>query len=59
MAVAAVAIITGRVVVVIMAVGVVAAVAVAPGKGSGKNLKKSSPWRKGGFLLGFLTREGA
>ena len=46
MAVAAVVIITGGVVmvvmVIIMAVGMATAVIIAPGKGSGKNLKKSS-----------------
>ena len=50
--------------VIIMAVAVAgvavakAAIIVAPGKGSGKNLKKSSPWKKGGFFLGFLIRKG-
>ena len=41
MAVAAVAIITGGVITVVMTV-VVAAVVIAPGKGSGKNPEKSS-----------------
>ena len=46
-------IITGRVVAVIMAV-VVAAVVITPGKGSGKNPKKSSLRRGGGFPSRFL-----
>ena len=58
MAVTAVVIITVGVMAVVMAVGVAAAVVVAPGKGSGKNPEKSSLWRKGGFPLGFLIREG-
>ena len=57
MVVVAVEIITGGVVAVVVAV-VVAAVVMAPGKGSGKNPEKSSPRRKGGFPLGFLTRKG-
>ena len=45
-------------VVVIMAVAVVRAVVVmAPGKGSGKNLKKSSPRRKREFPSGFLMQK--
>ena len=51
MAVVAVIIITGGVVAVVMAV-VAAAVVMAPGKGSGKNFKKSSLWKKGGILSG-------
>ena len=58
MAVVAVVVITGEVMAVVMAVGITAAVVMAPGKSSGKNLKKSSPRRKGGFPLGLLTREG-
>ena len=50
-AVITVVIITGRAVVVVIAVGVAAAVVMAPGKGSGKNLKKSSPQKKGGIPL--------
>ena len=42
MAVAVVVIITGRVMAVIMAVGVAAAVVITPGKGFKKNPKKSS-----------------
>ena len=38
---------------VVMAV-VAVAVVMAPGKGSGENPKKSSPWRKKGVPLGFL-----
>ena len=57
MAIIAVVIITGGVVVVIMAV-IAAAVVMAPGKGSGKNLKKSSPRRKGGLPSGLLMRKG-
>ena len=56
MAVAAVVIITGGVITVVMAVGV--AVVIIPGKGSGKNPENSSPRRKGGFPLGLLTRKG-
>ena len=59
MAVAAVVIIMGGVVAVVMAVGVAAAVVITPGKGSGENLKKSSPRRKEGFPLGFSMRKGA
>ena len=44
--------------VIIMAVARVAVVkaagVMAPGKGSGKNPEKSSPWRKGRFPSGFL-----
>ena len=58
MAVVAVVIITGGVMAVIMAVGVAAAVVMAPGKGSGKNPKKSSPRREGGFLSGFPMQKG-
>ena len=58
MAVAAVVIITGGVMAVIMAISVAAAVVMAPGKSSGKNPKKSSPRKKGGFLLGLLTQKG-
>ena len=57
MAVVAVVIITGGVMAVVMAV-VVVMVVMAPGKGSGKNPKKSSPRKKGGFPSGFLTRKG-
>ena len=52
-------IVTGGAVVVIIAVGVAAAVVMAPGKGSGKNPKKSSPRREGGFPLGLLMRKRA
>ena len=45
--------------VVVMAVGVAAAVVMAPGKGSGKNLKKSSPRKKGELPSGLLIRKGA
>ena len=58
MAVVAVVIIIGGVMAVVMAV-VITAVVMAPGKGSGKNPKKSSLRRKGGLPLGFLMREGA
>ena len=57
--VAAVIIITVGVMAVIMAVGITAAVIMAPGKGSGKNPEKSSPRRKGGLPLRLLTRKGA
>ena len=50
----AVVIITGGVIAVTVAVGVAAVVAMAPGKGSGKNPKKSSPRKKGGLPLGLL-----
>ena len=40
--------------VVIVAVGITAAMVMAPGKGSGKNPEKSSPRKKGEFLSGFL-----
>ena len=59
MAVAAMVIIIKGVMVVIMAVGVAAAVVIAPGKGSEKNPEKSSPRRKRGFPLGLLTRKRA
>ena len=55
---AAVIIITGGVMAVIIAVGMAAAVVMAPRKGSGKNPEKSSPRRKGGFPLGFLMQKG-
>ena len=58
MAMVAVIIITGGAIMVVMAV-VAAAVVMAPGKGSGKNPEKSSPRRKRGFPLGFLTQKGA
>ena len=58
MAVIAVVIITRGVMAVVMVVGVAAAVVMASGKGSGKNLKKFSPRRKRGFFSGFLIREG-
>ena len=46
--------------VVVMAVAVAeAAVVMAPGKGSEKNLKKSSPQRKRGFLSGLPMQKGA
>ena len=56
---AVVVIITVGVIAVVMAVGMAAAVIMTPGKGSGKNPKKSSPRRKRGFPSGLLTREGA
>ena len=59
MAVAAVVIITGGVVAVVMAVNVVTAVVIAPGKGSGKNPEKSSLRRKEGLPSGLLTQKGA
>ena len=45
-------------VVIVMAVIMAAAVVIAPGKGSGKNPKKSSPRKKGRFTLGFLMQNG-
>ena len=57
MAIMAVVIIIGGVVAVVMAV-MAAAVVMAPGKNSGKNPKKSSPWRKGGILLGLSMQKG-
>ena len=42
---------------VAVAVGVAAAVIMAPGKSSGKNPKKSSLRRKGGLPLKLLTQE--
>ena len=59
MAVAAVAIITVRVIAVAIAVGMAAAVVMAPGKSSGKNPKKSSLRRKRGFPLRLSTQKGA
>ena len=56
--VAAVIIITGGVITVIMVVSIATAVIMAPGKGSGENLKKSSPRRKGGFPSGLLIQKG-
>ena len=53
MAVVAVIIITGGVITVVMAV-VMAIVVITPGKGSGKNLEKSSPWKKREIPLGLL-----
>ena len=58
MAVVVVVIITGGVVAMVMAVGVMAAVVITLGKGSGKNPEKFSLRRKGGFPLGFLMRKG-
>ena len=58
MAVAAVVIIIKGVMTVIMAVGMAVTVVMAPGKGSGKNPKKSSPWKKGGFPLRLLIQKG-
>ena len=57
MAVMAVVIITRGVMAVAVAM-VAAAMAVAPGKGSGENLKKSSPQRERGIPSGFPTQEG-
>ena len=56
--VAVVVIIMGGVMAVIMVVGVVAAVVMTPGKGFGKNPKKSSPRKKGEFPLGLLMQKG-
>ena len=58
MAVAAVIIITVGVITTVMAVIITAVMVMAPGKGSEKNLKKSSPQRKRGLPLGFLMRKG-
>ena len=58
-AVAVMVIIMGGVMAVIITVVMAAAVVMAPGKGSGKNPKKSSPQKEGGLLLGFLMQEGA
>ena len=52
-------IITGGVMVVVIAVGIMAAVVMALRKGSGKNPEKSSPRKKGGFPLRLLTQKGA
>ena len=57
MAVVAVVIITGGVIVMAMAM-VAAVMAMAPGKSSGKNPEKSPPQKKGGFPLGLLTQKG-
>ena len=57
--VAAVIIITVGVIAVVMAVIMAAAVVITPGKGSGKNLKKSSPRRKREFPSGLLIQKGA
>ena len=46
------------VVAVVMAVVIAAAAVIAPGKGSGKNPKKSSPWKKGKLPLGLLMQNG-
>ena len=54
MAVAAVVIITVGVIAVAMAVGMVVAVIMAPGKDFGKNLEKFSLRRKKGFPSGLL-----
>ena len=59
MAVAAVVIITKGAVAVIMAVGVTAVVVITLRKDSGKNLKKSSLWKKGGLPSGLLMQKGA
>ena len=59
MMVAAGVIITGGVMVMVMAVGMAVAVVMALRKGSGKNPKKSFLRRKGGFPSGFLMRKGA
>ena len=58
MAMVMVVIITGGVIAVVMVI-VVAVMVMAPGKNSGKNLKKSSPRKKKGIPLGLLTRKGA
>ena len=47
------------VVTVVVAVIMAAAVVMAPGKGSEKNPKKSSPRRKEKLPLGLLMRDGA
>ena len=39
---------------VVVVMVVMVAVVMAPGKNFKKNPKKSSPWKKGGFPLGFL-----
>ena len=57
MAVIIMVIITGGVIAVAMAV-VATVVAVAPGKGSKKNPKKSSPWKKRGIPSGLPTQKG-
>ena len=57
MAGAVIVIIVG--VAVAVAVVIAAAVIMAPGKGSGENLKKSSPRRKERFSSGFPVRNGA
>ena len=57
MAVAAVVIVIR--VAVAVAVIIMAVAVMAPKKGSGENLKKSSPRRKERFPSGFLTRDGA
>ena len=54
MAMVAVVIIMGGVIIVVMAVGVIATVVITPGKGFEKNPEKSSPRRKGGFPLRLL-----
>ena len=57
MAVMVVVIITGGVMVVGVAVGVVAAMVITLRKGFKENPEKSSPQREGGFPLGFLMRK--
>ena len=59
MAMATVVIIIGGVMAVAIAVGMAAAVVIALKKGSGKNPKKFSPRRKGGFPSGLLMQKGA
>ena len=58
MAVVAMVIITGGVMVVIMTMGMAVIIVMAPGKGSEKNPEKSSLRKKGGFPSGLLIREG-
>ena len=55
MVMAAVVIITEGVMVVIITIGIAAAVVMTPGKNSGKNPEKFSPRRKKGFPSGLLT----
>ena len=58
MVMAAVVIITEGGKTVVITMGVAAAVVITPGKGSGKNPKKSSPRRKRGLPLGLLIQKG-
>ena len=58
MAIVTAIIITGGVMAVVMAV-VAAVMVITPGKGSGKNPKKSSPQRKKGIPLRLPIQKGA